>query len=66
MRLDPDLRRLMCEHGFEAAVVIAKDVSVVVVGAVESVFRNRPDAEAEAARLSTLYGVEGSFAAEEL
>jgi citrate synthase len=55
IRLDQNERRDLLLMGFNHVVYIDKDVSVEVVGSVQSAFRKERDAEAEAARLSSLY-----------
>lgn len=52
--------------GFTHIVVIAKDVSVKVVGSIDSAFHSHRDAEQHASYLSSLYRMENSFKVEAL
>jgi hypothetical protein len=55
MRLDSLQRSQLRAMGFTHAVVIAKDVSIKVVGSVESVFTRKSDAIDECGRLNRIY-----------
>lgn len=55
MRLTDDERAQLRSMGFTHGVMIVKDVSVVVPGAVESVFQRKNDAVAERTRLNHMF-----------
>lgn len=55
VRITPQARREFIRTGLTYAVVIAKDVSVRVVGSIESVHRMSSNAQRDAARLCKTY-----------